>query len=135
MRQGTVRLHRDVDGMRKVIARTHRDNTQDRTRFRRDLHQAVDYLVDRTISTHRDDHFVVLLTRLLCQFSSMRRVDRPTPICVVILGNDGAQVVSDCPGVAHIGHGVQDNFNFAGHLNSSSMDLKGITPRNQNGGL
>jgi hypothetical protein len=49
------------------------------------------------------------------QLGGMCGIDRSTPIGITVFVDDGAQIVGDFPGVAHVGHRVQNDLDFAGH--------------------
>jgi hypothetical protein len=45
----------------------------------------------------------------------MRRVDRSAPIGMAVFCHDGPQIICHTPGIAHVCHGVEDQFCFTGH--------------------
>ena len=71
--------------------------------------------MDGSVSAHGNDPFVALFTGLPGQLGGMCGIDRSTPIGITVFIDDGAQIVGDFPGVAHVGHRVQDDHDFAGH--------------------
>src|SRR5689334_4740908 len=75
--------------------------------------------MDRSISSHGNDHIIALFSSLLRQLNGMTRIDCATPIYASVLFCDGTQVTCHAPGISHICHRVEDNFDFAMHAGFS----------------
>ena len=73
---------------------------------------AVHHFVDGTIPAHGNDPVIAFLARLFCQFNGVTGIDRAAPGHVAVLFRDGSQIACDAPGISHICHGVQDDFDF-----------------------
>ena len=110
-----IRFHRDADGVRKVIAGTDGHNSKNGALGFGQLHDPVDDFMNRAVSAHCDDHVIALFTSLLGKFRGMGWIYRSAPICVAIIVEDGTQIIGDFPGIAHVGHGIQNDFDFAAH--------------------
>src|SRR3972149_2902448 len=114
--------------MRKVVPRPNRDNAKDGPLVFVNLHESIDDFMNGSISSHGDDHVITLLPRLFCQFYGMTGINGAAPVHASVLFCDGTQVTGDAPSVSHVCHGVEDDFDFAGHGHSPRMISWIITP-------
>src|SRR5512138_3317640 len=71
--------------------------------------------MDGAITSHRNDLVVVMDACLSRQLDGVTGIHRPGPLDAAMLFGDRTQVTRDTPGVAHICHGVQNDFDFTLH--------------------